>query len=86
MTYNDAIQIIDSMNVKPKDGYLYYNGMLIGKTYLSGLSEDLFMCDVLNRERIFRIVDLEKELGKAIKFVKSFGLAKKLDKLSKDFK
>lgn len=86
MTYNDAIQIIDNMNVKPKDGYLYYNGMLIGKTYLSALSEDSFMCDVLNRKRIFRIVDLEKELGKAIKVVKSFELYKKLDKLSKDFK
>ena len=43
MTYNDAIQIIDSMNVKPKDGYLYYNGMLIGKTYRSALSEFIYV-------------------------------------------
>lgn len=85
MTYNDAIKIIDSMNVKPKDGYLYYNGMLIGKTYSSALSEDSFMCDVLNRERIFRIVDLEKELGNAIKFVKKEKIADKLKCLQEDF-
>ena len=85
MTYNDAIQIIVSMNVVTQDGFLLYNGMLIGKTYLSGISEDSFMCDVLDRERIFSIIELEKELGKAIKFVKNFELNKKLDKLSEDF-
>lgn len=85
MTYNDAIQIIVSMNVVTQDGFLLYNGMLIGKTYLSGLSEDSFMCDVLDRERIFSIKELEKELGKAIKFVKNFELNKRLDKLSEDF-
>lgn len=85
MTYNDAIQIIDSMNVKPKDGYLYYNGMLIGKTYRSALSDDSFMCDVLNRERIFRIVDLEKELGNAIIKMKQYRLKNKMEKIKGDF-
>lgn len=72
MTYNNAIQIIDSMNVKTKYGYLYYNVMLIGKTFLQAISDDSFMCDVLNKERISTIEELKQELGTAIKFVKNF--------------
>lgn len=85
MTYNNAIQIFDSINVKTKDGYLYYHGMLIGKTYIQAISDDSFMCDVLNKERISTIEELKQELCTAIKFVKNFEQDKKLDKLSKDF-
>ena len=61
MTYNNAIQIFDSINVKTKDGYLYYHGMLIGKTYIQAISDDSFMCDVLNKERISTIEELKQK-------------------------
>lgn len=85
MNLYNAIQIIDRMNVKTKDGYLIYNGMLIGETYLKTISEDSFMCDILDKTRISTIDELEEELGKAIKLVKNFELDEKLDKLSEDF-
>lgn len=85
MNFNNAIQIIERMNVKTKDGYLIYNGMLIGETYLQTISEDSFMCDIFDKRRISTIDELEEELGKAIKLVKNFELDKKLDKLSEDF-
>lgn len=85
MNFNNAIQIIERMNVKTKDGYLIYNGMLIGETYLQTISEDSFMCDILDKARISTIDELEEELGKAIKLVKNFELDEKLDKLSEDF-
>ena len=43
------------------------------------------MCDVLNRERIFRIVDLEKELGNAIIKMKQYRLKNKMEKIKGDF-
>jgi hypothetical protein len=85
MNFNNAIQIIERMNVKTKDGYLIYNGMLIGETYLQAISEDSFMCDIFDKRRISTIDELEEELSKAIKLVKNFELDKKLDKLSEDF-
>ena len=85
MNLYNALQIIDRMNVKTKDGYLIYNGMRIGETYLQSISDDSFMCDILDKARISTIDELEEELGKAIKLVKKFELDKKLDKLSEDF-
>ena len=85
MNLYNALQIIDRMNVKTKDGYLIYNGMRIGETYLQSISDNSFMCDILDKARISTIDELEEELGKAIKLVKKFELDKKLDKLSEDF-
>ena len=85
MNLYNALQIIDRMNVKTKDGYLIYNGMRIGETYLQSISDNSFMCDILDKRRISTIDELEEELSKAIKLVKNFELDKKLDKLSEDF-
>ena len=85
MNLYNALQIIDRMNVKTKDGYLIYNGMRIGETYLQTISDNSFMCDIFDKRRISTIDELEEELGKAIKLVKKFELDKKLDKLSEDF-
>ena len=85
MNLYNALQLIDRMNVKTKDGYLIYNGMRIGETYLQSISDDSFMCDIFDKRRISTIDELEEELSKAIKLVKNFELDKKLDKLSEDF-
>ena len=85
MNLYNALQIIDRMNVKTKDGYLIYNGMRIGETYLQSISDDSFMCDILDKARISTIDELEEELGKAIKLVKKFELDKKLDNIQEDF-